>query len=82
MVAKKGWVQVGVGKKSLDGLLEKISVQNGVPIREVVNEIQNLIDATWDNHDSAARKKQLELFPNGKPSIEEFIRVVAKQIKQ
>ena len=71
-----------VSKNSIDDIFEKISAQNGVPVHEVMSEMQNLIDATWDNPDPAAREKQLELFPNGKPPIEEFIRVVAKQVKQ
>ena len=69
-------------KKQSNELFKKIAAQYGVAVDEVVREIQDLIDATWDNPDPTARKKQQELFSNGKPSIEEFIRVMAKQIKQ
>ena len=62
-------------------LMKKIAAQHGVSVNEVMREMQDLIDATWGNPDPAAKKKQRELFPNGKPSIEEFIRVVVKQVK-
>jgi len=70
------------GKKQANELFEKIASQHGVSVDRAVGEMQDLIDATWDNPDPTALKKQGELFPNGKPSIEEFIRVMAKQIQQ
>jgi len=69
------------GKKQSNELFKKIAAQNGVSVDEVMREMQALLDATWDNPDPAVRKKQGELFPSGKPSIEEFIRVLAKQTK-
>jgi len=70
------------GENQSNELFKKIAAQHGVSVDEVVREMQDLIDATWNNPDPATKKKQRELFPNGKPSIEEFIRVVAKNIKQ
>ena len=69
-------------KKQLNELFKKIAAQHGVSVDEVVREMQDTIDVTWNNPEPTARKKQDALFPNGKPSIEEFIRVVTKQIKQ
>ena len=70
------------GKKQSNELFKKVAAQHSVSVDAVVREMQEAIDLTWDNPDPAARKKQRELFPNGKPSIEEFIRVMTKQIKQ
>ena len=69
-------------EKQSNELLKKIAAKHGVSVGDVVREMQDIIDATWDNPDPAAKKKQRELFPNGKPSIEEFIRAVTKHIKQ
>ena len=73
---------MGMDKKQLDGLLEQIAAQNGVSVDDVAREMQSTIDATWNNPDPTARESQRKLFPNGKPSIDEFILVVARQIKQ
>ena len=72
---------MGTGKKA-DRLFEQIAARKDVSVGEVKREMQIVIDATWNNPDPTARKKQLALFPNGKPSIEEFFRVIAKQIKR
>ena len=62
--------------------VEQIAAQNGVSVDEVMRDMQSAIDATWDTPDPMAREKQRKLFPKGKPSIEEFIRVMAGQAKQ
>ena len=48
---------------------------------EVRREIQAAIDAAWDTDDLAAMKLQRELFPDGKPTPEQFITTVAKHLK-
>ena len=63
-------------------LLERIAAEHGVSVEEVERDIQSAIDATWNNPDPAAKEKQDKRFPKGKPSIEEFIRVMAGQIRQ
>ena len=69
-------------KKKLDGIIEQIAARNGVSADEVLREMQIALDAAWNSPDPAARQKQRELFPNGKPSVEEFISVTKKQVKQ
>ena len=64
------------------GILEQITVQHSVSITEVVREIQIAVDDAWNNTDPAIQARQRELFPNGKPSVEEFIRVIAEQAKR
>ena len=67
--------------QQMDDLLEKVAEKNGISKDKAAREIQAAIDAAWDNPDPLAREKQRALFPNGKPSIEEFIRVVAMRAK-
>jgi len=43
------------------------------------HEMLAAIDAAWSNPDPMIQARQRQLFPNGKPTIEEFIRVMAKQ---
>jgi len=69
-------------KNQPEGLFEKLAAQYGVSVGEVAREMQAAIDTAWDNTDPAVRARQRALFPNGKPSIEEFIRVMAKQAEQ
>ena len=73
---------MGMQKSRLDEIFEQLATDNGVPASVVVHAVQNIIDATWDDPDPVAREKQRKLFPNGKPTIEEFIRVTATQSKQ
>ena len=65
-------------KKQSGSLIEQIAANHGVPVDEVVKEIQFAIDATWENLDPAVRSGQRELLQSGKPSVEEFIKVIAK----
>ncbi|MDR0287784.1 MAG: sporulation initiation factor Spo0A C-terminal domain-containing protein [Clostridiales bacterium] len=69
-------------KNQPDGIFKQIAAKYGVSVTEVVREIQVAIDAAWDNPDPAIRARQRELFPHGKPSVEEFIRVIAKQAEK
>ena len=64
------------------GIFEQIAAQHGVSVTEVIREIQIAVDAAWNNPDPAIRAKQRQLFPNGKPSVEEFIRVMAEQAQK
>jgi len=50
----------------------------GVPLEIYRKEIQAAIDAAWESADPEIRRRQRELFPEGKPSPEHFIVTVAK----
>lgn len=50
--------------------------------KEAMKEMQAAVDAAWDNPDPVARARQRQLFPHGKPSVPEFIRVMAEEIKK
>ena len=67
--------------KDLVKILDEVAKKYGTNIFEVIAEIQKSIDEAWDSFDAETLKKQQELFPNGKPSIEEFIRTLADKMK-
>ena len=62
-------------------ILRKIAVQHGVSVDEVERDILETIDAAWNDADPSVRTRQQELFPNGKPTVEVFIRKMAEQIR-
>ena len=63
-------------------LIKQIAAQHGDSVDEVVRDLLAAIDAAWDNPDPAARAKQRQLFPGGKPTVEEFINVTARDAKK
>lgn len=65
------------GKKAI--FLTGLEVQT--PYSEVHKDIQTTIDAAWESTDPQVKLMQAKLFPNGKPTPEEFIAVMSKQIK-
>lgn len=65
------------GKQQPEVFWAKAAAQYGVSMDEVTREMQKAIDAAWDNPDPAIRKKQMQLFPHGRPTITEFIRGTA-----
>lgn len=69
-------------KKLSGDFFDNIAKQNGVTTDEVKRELQATIDATWNSTEPAERARQRQLFPKGKPSIEEFITVMAREVKK
>ncbi len=51
--------------------INQIANENGMSKNEILDEIQNAIDAAWNNPDGA--KFREVLFPEGKPSPEVFL---------
>ncbi len=49
---------------------------------EVRQEMQIALDSAWDTSDPEAKRFQTEIFPDGKPSLEEFIAKLAEMAKQ
>ncbi len=58
--------------------VKKTAKRHGVSEQYARNELQKALDAAWSTNDEAALKRQRELFPNGKPTIEEFVRKVSQ----
>lgn len=65
------------GKAAIRGTADHF----GETPEDVRREIQASIDAAWDTDDLDAMKLQRELFPDGKPTPEQFIAIVAKHLK-
>lgn len=54
----------------LDGIIREVARRYGVSPEEVRREMQAALDLTWRNGP----------FPNGKPSLEEFVVTLARSI--
>lgn len=58
--------------------IKKTAKNNGVSEQHVRDEMQKALDAAGNTTDEEALKRQRELFPDGKPTLEEFIRKVSQ----
>ena len=56
----------------LDFLLNKINAYYEFPA-EVLENIQKIIDDIWSDTDPSTMELRHQMFPNGKPSVREFI---------
>ena len=61
-------------------IIEQISEIHSSTPREVNKEILNAIDIVWN--DPAGKGELQKLFPEGKPSPEQFIKRTAAQIRK
>lgn len=64
-----------------DKIIRKIARSHDIPVDKVNREIQKAIDAAWNSPDLEAKTQQRLLFPKGKPTVDEFIDVISKQVK-
>ena len=70
------------GNMENENVIEKTAKHFGVSVLELYDEMQKAIDAAWNTKDELALKRQLELFPNGKPTVEEFIAKISKRASE
>lgn len=54
-------------------IIQTIAREQGVTETKVRRDMQEAIDVAWNTNDPAAKARQNLLFPNGKPTPEEFI---------
>lgn len=59
--------------------IKKTAKNNGVSEQHVREEMQKALDEAWNTTDEEALRYQKEMFPNGKPTIEEFIKKVSQK---
>ncbi len=59
--------------------IKKTAMNHSTSEQNVRDEMQKAIDVAWDTKDELALKRQKELFPNGKPTVEEFISKISKK---
>ena len=56
----------------LSQVINQLANENGMSKTEILDEMQNAIDAAWESPNGADFREKL--FPEGKPSPELFIR--------
>jgi len=62
--------------------LERLAMRTGRSREQICAEIQAAIDAAWASEAPEAKTLQNELFPEGKPTPEQFIAVLARTIAE
>lgn len=72
--------------KILDNIKSRIGIhkttgRHELTEDEVRREMELALDEAWKTTDPATKRRQDELFPEGKPSLEEFITQIAKRIE-
>lgn len=61
--------------------IRKVARHHGKSEKVVRRELGQIIDAAWASGDPEAKLMQSRLFPNGKPTPEEFIVVVCRYLR-
>lgn len=61
-------------------VIRQIADQRGLTTDEVRREMQLVLDEAWTTADPAAQQRQRELFPAGKPDLEQFIVTLAGEL--
>ncbi len=63
-------------------ILEETARREGVTPQEVEREMTALVDDLWSGKDAGSEAEAIrrELFPNGKPRLEEFLAVLAAAV--
>lgn len=62
--------------------IEDIAKERGTTPNDIRKNIQIAIDMAWKSKDKKEKETQNKLFPNGKPSIENFLRVLENKIRK
>ena len=60
--------------------VKRAAKEHGVSKNEFLAEIQQTIDATWNNPKGAENRARL--FPEGKPSVDLFLRRIAQIVDE
>lgn len=65
--------------KAVKQALEELARAENVSVAEIRRDIQEAIDAAWN--DPQGKAYQDATFPNGKPSVEQFVETVAAIVR-
>ncbi len=60
-------------KNHINRIIQQIADQEGIRAEEVRLAMQASIDEAWATADPAAQARQHQLFPAGKPTVEDFL---------
>ena len=66
--------------KNYKKAIKRLAQRHDVAASEVKRDMTYAINSAWNNPDPAVQEFQRKLFPNGKPSIDEFL-LVLTQVK-
>lgn len=61
--------------------IRQVAAMQGLSVDEVRRDMQLALDEAWATADPAAQQRQRELFPDGKPSLEQFIATLAGELR-
>ena len=67
-----------INKKNFEKIFKKIANDNHTNVEQVKADMQLALDIAWNNNSARFRK----LFPNGKPTLEEFLITVEGEISK
>lgn len=68
--------------KNPNRIYKKVSREADKPIEKVQAEMQKALDLTWENDDPEAKEYREKMFPDGKPSLEIFLKKLAEIAKE
>ena len=63
-------------------IIERVAKEHNESPENVRKEMEYAINQAFSNNDPQIQRKLNEYFPNGKPSVELFINIITKCIKQ
>lgn len=65
-------------EKEFEKVYKHVATINNTSIEEVKDKIQSVLDVAWNNKNT----KLKNLFPNGKPTLEEFLISLENEISK
>jgi len=65
----------------IEKIIKTIAAQENSTSENVNEEIQKAIDIAWSSENQQEIENQKKLFPNGKPTVEEFLLTIHDAIK-
>jgi hypothetical protein len=68
-------------KRRVKRTIRGTAKQFNIPPEQCRTDMQATIDAAWATTDPGAQAYQKQLFPAGKPTVEEFIAVLGRRVQ-
>ena len=65
----------------MKSIFKEVAQKTNSTDKAVKSDIQEAIDAAWNSKDPSVKSFQRRLFPNGKPTPEEFILVMGNVLR-
>ena len=67
--------------KIFEEIINQVSDTYQVSTVKCKEDMQKVIDNVWQNEDKKGKNNRDKLFPNGKPTVEEFILTLSEELK-